>query len=58
MRSKWLELPILPTHNYITIMPTFEHEFKNESWNGKVCFPTGIFIDGKFQDGSDGKLIE
>jgi predicted TIM-barrel enzyme len=37
---------------------TFAHEFHTESFNGKVSFPTGIFIDGQFSAGSNGTTIE
>lgn len=37
---------------------TFTYEFDNESFKGKVNFPTGIFIDGQFSAGSDGTTIE
>jgi aldehyde dehydrogenase (NAD+) len=37
---------------------TFNHEFKTEAFKGKVSFPTGVFIDGKFSAGSGGTTIE
>ncbi|KAH9960726.1 aldehyde dehydrogenase [Lactifluus volemus] len=36
---------------------TFSYEFDNECFKGKVSFPTGIFIDGKFSAGSDNTTI-
>ncbi|KZV88177.1 aldehyde dehydrogenase [Exidia glandulosa HHB12029] len=38
--------------------PTFSHTFNHPSYSGKVSFPVGLFIDGKFVDGSEGKLID
>jgi aldehyde dehydrogenase (NAD+) len=35
----------------------FSYEFNNECFKGKVSFPTGIFIDGKFSAGSDHTTI-
>ncbi|KAH9991002.1 aldehyde dehydrogenase domain-containing protein [Russula vinacea] len=37
---------------------TFNHEFKTEAFKGKVSFPTGVFIDGKFSAGSGGTTID
>ncbi|KAI0245622.1 aldehyde dehydrogenase [Lactifluus subvellereus] len=37
---------------------TFVHEFKYEAFKGKVNFPTGIFIGGKFSAGSDNTTID
>ncbi|KAL0959117.1 hypothetical protein HGRIS_014413 [Hohenbuehelia grisea] len=37
---------------------TFSHQFQNELFNGKVSFSTGLFIDGKFVDGSDKTTID
>jgi hypothetical protein len=37
---------------------TFSHEFKHETFNGKVSVPTGIFIDGRFSVGSNNTTIE
>ncbi|KAG8936257.1 aldehyde dehydrogenase (NAD(P)(+)) ald5 [Tulasnella sp. 419] len=38
---------------------TFEYDFTSHgSWEGKTSFSTGLFIDGKFVDGVDGKVIE
>ncbi|KAI0294174.1 aldehyde dehydrogenase [Russula brevipes] len=37
---------------------TFTHEFDNDSFKGKVDFPTGIFIGGQFSAGSDGSTID
>lgn len=39
-------------------MPTFTHEFKTKPFSGKTSFETGLFIDGKFCDGSDGATID
>ena len=40
-------------------MPSiFTHEFNTPTYKGKVSFSTGIFINGQFVDGSDGKTIE
>jgi len=38
--------------------PTFTHEFNNASYKGKSSFQTGLFIDGKFVDGSDNTTID
>jgi aldehyde dehydrogenase (NAD+) len=38
--------------------PTFTYEFDNASFKGKSSFETGLYIDGKFVDGSDKTLIE
>jgi aldehyde dehydrogenase (NAD+) len=37
---------------------TFSHEFEYETFNGKVSFPTGVFIDGQFSAGSNNTTIE
>lgn len=37
---------------------TFSYEFDYETFKGKVCFPTGIFIDGQFSAGSNNTTIE
>ncbi|KAI0294173.1 aldehyde dehydrogenase domain-containing protein [Russula brevipes] len=37
---------------------TFSYEFESETFSGKVSFPTGVFIDGKFTGGSNGKTID
>ena len=37
---------------------TFVHKFDTPVFKGTVEIPTGIFINGKFVDGSDGGLIE
>lgn len=39
-------------------MPIFTHEFKTKPFSGKTSFETGLFIDGKFCDGSDGATID
>jgi len=39
-------------------MSTFAYEFNSPSYKGKVSFPTGVFIDGEFSDGSEGSTIE
>ncbi|KAH7886884.1 aldehyde dehydrogenase domain-containing protein [Phlebopus sp. FC_14] len=36
----------------------FTHQFDNPSYKGQVSFSTGIFIDNKFTDGSDGTSID
>ncbi|KIM71780.1 hypothetical protein PILCRDRAFT_749361 [Piloderma croceum F 1598] len=38
--------------------PTFTHEFNNASFKGKSFLETGVFIDGKFADGSDKTTID
>jgi aldehyde dehydrogenase (NAD+) len=37
---------------------TFSYEFKSEVFEGKVSFPTGVFINGQFSAGSRGTTIE
>ncbi|KAI0042001.1 aldehyde dehydrogenase [Auriscalpium vulgare] len=37
---------------------TFKYEFDTEAFRGKVSFPTGVFIDGQFSAGSEGKTID
>ena len=37
---------------------TFTHEFKTATFSGKVSFPTGVYINGEFRDGSDGTTID
>ncbi|KAG5729591.1 Aldehyde dehydrogenase [Termitomyces sp. T112] len=37
---------------------TFTHEWNTPAHKGKTSFPTGLFINGQFVDGSDGKEIE
>ncbi|KAL0576418.1 hypothetical protein V5O48_005554 [Marasmius crinis-equi] len=37
---------------------SFSHEFNTPSFKGKVNFPTGLFINGKFVDGSDKSTID
>jgi aldehyde dehydrogenase (NAD+) len=37
---------------------TFQYQFDAPLFKGKVEFPTGLFIDGKWLDGSEGKTIE
>ncbi|KAF9030218.1 aldehyde dehydrogenase [Hymenopellis radicata] len=37
---------------------TFTHEFDTPVYKGKTSFPTGIFINGEFVDGSDGGMID
>ena len=39
-------------------MTTFSYEFKTPAYTGKVDFPTGVFIDGKFSEGSGKTTIE
>lgn len=38
--------------------PVFEHQFTGEAFQGKVNFPTGVFIDNEWSDGGDGSTIE
>jgi aldehyde dehydrogenase (NAD+) len=38
--------------------PTFTYEFNNDSFKGKTSFETGLFINGKFVDGSDNTYID
>ena len=38
--------------------PTFSFNFEHPSYSGKVTFPAGLFFDGKFSAGAEGKLIE
>jgi len=41
------------------IMPsTFAHEFKTPTFQTKVAFSTGLFINGQFVDGSDNTTID
>lgn len=39
-------------------MTTFVHEFDTPMFKGKVNFPTGVYIDGKFSDGGSNTTIE
>ncbi|TFY72348.1 hypothetical protein EVG20_g655 [Dentipellis fragilis] len=39
-------------------MTTWEYEFNTPAYKGKVSFPTGVFIDGKFSSGSTNKTID
>jgi hypothetical protein len=41
-----------------TMTKTFVHNFDTPVFKGKVEVPLGLFIDGKFVDGSEGKTIE
>lgn len=50
-----LSAVLLPQHIMST---TFSYEFESETFTGKVSFPTGVFIDGKFAAGSDRGTIE
>ena len=38
--------------------PNFEYTFDTAAHKGKTSFSTGLFIDGKFVDGSKGTTIE
>ncbi|KAK1230167.1 hypothetical protein PQX77_006761 [Marasmius sp. AFHP31] len=38
--------------------PSFSHEFNTPSFKGKVNFPTGLYINGKFVDGADKSTID
>ncbi|KAG6848133.1 hypothetical protein H0H93_003089 [Arthromyces matolae] len=37
---------------------TFTHEWDTPAFKGKTSFPTGLFINGQFVDGSEGKEID
>jgi aldehyde dehydrogenase (NAD+) len=37
---------------------TFTYEFMSEAFKGKVNFPIGVFINGKFSSGSEGATLE
>lgn len=37
---------------------TYSHHFKNDFFTGQVSINTGLFIDGKWVDGSSGTFIE
>ncbi|KAI0042013.1 aldehyde dehydrogenase [Auriscalpium vulgare] len=37
---------------------TFTYEFDTEAFKARVSFPTGVFIDGQFSAGSEGKTID
>ena len=39
-------------------MTTFTYEFNTPSFKGKVDFPTGVFLNGEFVDGSEKGTIE
>lgn len=39
-------------------MTSFEYQFNTKPFSGKTTFKTGLFIDGKFVDGSDSGTIE
>ncbi|TFY75476.1 hypothetical protein EWM64_g8537 [Hericium alpestre] len=39
-------------------MTTWTHEFDTPAFKGKVDFPTGVFIDGKFSNGSTNQTID
>jgi aldehyde dehydrogenase (NAD+) len=39
-------------------MATFTHDFQTGSFTGKTSFPTGLFIDGEFREGSEKTTIE
>jgi aldehyde dehydrogenase (NAD+) len=38
--------------------PSFSHEFTTGPFKGKSEFSTGLFINGQFVDGVEGKTIE
>ncbi|KAG8825670.1 aldehyde dehydrogenase (NAD(P)(+)) ald5, partial [Serendipita sp. 399] len=40
------------------IMPTFTYQFDTKAYKKSVSFETGLFINGKFQDGSDKTTID
>jgi aldehyde dehydrogenase (NAD+) len=37
---------------------TFKHTFDTPAFKGDVEIPLGLFINGEFVDGSEGKTIE
>jgi aldehyde dehydrogenase (NAD+) len=37
---------------------TYSHTFDSHVFKGTVEIPTGIFINGQWKDGSEGKTIE
>ena len=39
-------------------MTTFAHNFDTPVYKAKISFPTGVFIDGKFSQGSTKKTLE
>ncbi|ETW78463.1 hypothetical protein HETIRDRAFT_454399 [Heterobasidion irregulare TC 32-1] len=39
-------------------MSTFTHNFDTPVYKAKISFPTGVFIDGKFSQGSTGKTLD
>jgi len=39
-------------------MTSFDYQFNTKPFSGKTAFKTGLFIDGKFVDGSDGGTID
>ena len=41
-----------------TAMSTFTHEFNTPAYKGKSSFSTGLYINGKFVEGSDKTYIE
>lgn len=49
-----LLLPLISS----TMPAVYTHKFDTPVFSGAVEIPTGIFIDGKWRDGSDGGLIE
>ncbi|KAG6843866.1 hypothetical protein H0H87_012258, partial [Tephrocybe sp. NHM501043] len=40
------------------MVATFTHEWNTPAYKGKTSFPTGLFINGQFVDGSNGTDIE
>ncbi|KAG6827489.1 hypothetical protein H0H92_011565 [Tricholoma furcatifolium] len=40
------------------MVATFTHEFDTPAFKGKTSFPTGLFINGQFVDGSGGAEID
>jgi hypothetical protein len=46
----------LPTST--TMTKTYSHTFDSHVFKGTVEIPTGIFINGQWTDGSEGKTIE
>ncbi|KAJ3928000.1 MAG: aldehyde dehydrogenase [Lentinula lateritia] len=41
-----------------TMTPTFTHDFNTPVYKGKSSFSTGLYINGKFVEGSDGTTID
>ncbi|KAL4249272.1 Aldehyde/histidinol dehydrogenase [Pleurotus pulmonarius] len=39
-------------------MSIFSYKFSGEVWQGETAFNTGLFIDGKFCDGSNDTMMD